>query len=128
MTLDATALAATKVGRRASGGGSRAYAAFGLAYGVASLGCALPLFLALLGTAVAAGSPRNALVAFALYGAGMATTIGGVTLLASIVSFEVLARTRAVGRVIPGVGTALLLASGAYLIFYWLTAGRLLLT
>ena len=55
--------------------GTRGYAAFGLAYGLAPLGCALPVFLALLGTPVAAGGPGSAVVAFALYGIGMATTL-----------------------------------------------------
>jgi cytochrome c-type biogenesis protein len=103
------------------------YTAFGLAYGLASLGCALPLFLALVGTAVAVGGIGSAVVAFALYGVGMAVTFGVLTVLAGIVSFEILARVRSVGRFLSGLGSALLLLSGAYVIYYWLTAGRFLL-
>src|SRR5262249_15197247 len=40
---------ADRIGRRAGAAGLRGYAAFGLAYGAASLGCTLPLFLALMG-------------------------------------------------------------------------------
>jgi cytochrome c-type biogenesis protein len=118
--------AASRIGRDAGGSGTRGYAAFGLAYGLASLGCALPLFLALLGTAVAAGGPWSAVVAFALYGIGMATTLGVLTLVAGIVSFGVLARVRALGRFVSVLGSVLLLVSGAYVVFYWLTAGRFL--
>lgn len=125
--LDAAQQAASMVGRDASRSGTRGYAAFGLAYGLASLGCALPLFLALLGTAVAAGGPWSAVMAFALYGLGMATTLGVLTLAAGIVSFGILTRVRAVGRFVSGVGAVLLLASGAYVVYYWLTAGRFLL-
>jgi hypothetical protein len=50
-----------------------------------------------------------------------------LTVLAGIVSFEILARVRSVGRFLSGLGSALLLLSGAYVIYYWLTAGRFLL-
>lgn len=125
--LGAAQQVATKVGRDASSPGTRGYAAFGLAYGLASLGCALPLFLALVGTAVAAGGPGNAFGAFVLYGVGMATTLGVLTLVAGVVSFGILARLRTVGRFVSAVGGVLLLASGAYVVYYWLTAGRFLL-
>src|SRR5512132_3674390 len=110
----------------AGSSGTRGYAAFGLAYGLASLGCALPLFLALLGTAIAVGGPWSAVVAFALYGIGMATTLGVLTLVAGIVSFGVLVRVRALGPFVSKLGSVLLLVSGAYVVYYWLTAGRFL--
>jgi cytochrome c-type biogenesis protein len=84
------------------------------------------LFLALLGTAVAVGRPWSAVVAFALYGIGMATTLGVLTLVAGIVSFGVLVRVRSLGRVVSVLGPVLLLVSGAYVVYYWLTAGRFL--
>ncbi len=116
------------MGPSAGRSGIRGYAAFGLAYGLVSLGCALPLFLALLGTAVAAGGPWTAPVAFALYGVGMATVLGVLTLTTGIASFAVLGRVRGVGRFVSGLGAVLLFASGAYVVYYWLTAGRLLLS
>jgi cytochrome c-type biogenesis protein len=119
---------ASRFGRTASVSGTRGYAAFGLAYGLASLGCTLPLFLALLGTATAADGAGNAIVAFVLYGVGMATTLGVLTLIAAIAGIGILARFRGVGRFVPALGAALLLASGAYVVYYWLSAGRLLLT
>lgn len=118
---------ASKLGRSAGRSGIRGYAAFGLGYGLVSLGCALPLFLALLGTAVAAGGSGAAVVAFALYGVGMATALGSLTLAAGIVSFGTLARVRGIGRFVSGLGAVLLLASGAYVVYYWLTTGRVLL-
>jgi len=117
---------ASKLGPTARRARIRGYAAFGLAYGLASLGCALPLFLALLGIAVAAGGPWNALVAFALYGVGMAAVLGSLSLAAGLVSFRVLAGARGVGRFVSGPAAVLLLVSGAYVVYYWLTTGRLL--
>jgi cytochrome c-type biogenesis protein len=124
--FDTAQQVAGKFGRGASASSTRGYAAFGLAYGLASLGCALPLFLALVGTAVALGGVGSAILAFALYGAGMAATLGMLTVLAGIVSFGILSRVRSVARVVSSVGSVLLLVSGAYVVYYWLTAGRLL--
>ena len=79
-----------------------------------------------MGTAVSAGGPWSAVVAFGLYGIGMATTLGVLTLVAGIVSFGVLIRVRALGRFVSVLGSVLLLVSGAYVVYYWLTAGRFL--
>jgi cytochrome c-type biogenesis protein len=118
---------AARVGRGASASSVRGYAAFGLAYGAASLGCTLPLFLALMGTATAVGGRWNAPIAFVLYGAGMAGSLGILTIAAGIVSFGILGRARRVGRILSSLAAALLLLSGAYVVYYWLTAGRPLL-
>jgi cytochrome c biogenesis protein CcdA len=118
---------ADRLGRGAGEGGTRGYAAFGLAYGVASLGCALPLFMALMGTAVAAGGRLAAVLAFALYGAGMAAVLGVLTLVAGVATVAAVRRVRTMTRSVSGLGAALLLLSGAYVVYYWLSAGRVLL-
>jgi cytochrome c-type biogenesis protein len=115
------------LGPSAAEPGLRGYGAFGLAYGLASLGCALPLFLALLGTAVEAGGRGSAVVAFALYGLGMATVLGGLTVAAAVVSSGIFARVRVAVRYVSGLSAVLLLASGAYVVYYWLSVGRVLL-
>jgi cytochrome c-type biogenesis protein len=118
---------ADRLGRGAGEEGTRGYAAFGLAYGVASLGCTLPLFLALMGTAVAAAGTLAAVVAFALYGAGMAAVLGVITLLAGVLTASVVGRIRTVTRFVTGLSATLLMLSGAYVVYYWLSAGRVLL-
>lgn len=127
ISFDTAQQVASKLGREAGTSSTRGYAAFGLAYGLASLGCALPLFLALVGTAVVLGGVGSAVLAFVLYGVGMASTLGVLTVLAGIVNFGILSRVRSVGRVVSVVGSVLLLLSGAYVVYYWLTAGRFLL-
>jgi cytochrome c biogenesis protein CcdA len=119
---------ATRVGKGASTSGVRGYAAFGVAYGAASLGCTLPLFLALMGTATAAGGRWSAPIAFVLYGAGMAAALGVLTVVAGVASFGILQRVRGFVRIVTTLSAALLLLSGAYVVYCWLTAGRLLLT
>jgi len=58
----------------------------------------------------------------------MAAVLGVLTVAAGIVSFGVLARMRTVTHFVSGLGAALLLLSGAYVVYYWLSAGRLLFT
>ncbi len=119
---------AARVGMAASSSGVRGYAAFGLAYGAASLGCTLPLFLALMGTATATSGRWSAPIAFVLYGAGMAAALGVLTVVAGVASFGVLQRVRGFVHIVTTLSAGLLLLSGAYVVYYWLTAGRLLLT
>lgn len=119
---------ATRVGKGASASGVRGYAAFGVAYGAASLRCTLPLFLALMGTATAASGRWSGPIAFVLYGAGMAAALGVLTIAAGVASFGILHRVRGFVRIVSTLTAGLLLLSGAYVVYYWLTAGRLLLT
>lgn len=119
---------ATRVGKGASTLSVRGYAAFGVAYGAASLGCTLPLFLALMGTATAAGGRWSAPIAFVLYGLGMAAALGVLTVVAGVASVGILHRVRGFVRIVSAMSAGLLLLSGAYVVYYWLTAGRLLLT
>jgi cytochrome c-type biogenesis protein len=118
---------ASRVGAGAGRSGLRGYAAFGLAYGAASLGCTFPLFFSVVGTATAVGGPGTAVIAFLLYGAGMAATLGALTIAAGVVSFGILGRARRFGHALSAFGAVLLFLSGAYVVYYWLTAGRLLL-
>jgi cytochrome c-type biogenesis protein len=118
---------ADRLGRRAGERGTRGYAAFGLAYGVASLGCTLPLFMALMGTAIAVGGRLAAVIAFALYGAGMAAVFGVVTIVTGIATIGAVRRARTLTRFVSALSAVLLLLSGAYVVYYWLSAGRLLL-
>jgi hypothetical protein len=56
----------------------------------------------------------------------MASVLGALTVAAGVVSFGFLGRVRSVVRFGSGLGAVLLLLSGAYVVYYWLSAGRLL--
>ncbi len=102
------------------------YFTFGLAYGTASLSCTLPIFLAVIGGTFTADTFLDSMLQFLLYGLGM-----GSVILALTVGMAVF-KTAAVGglrRALPYVGTAsavLLLISGSFIVYYWLTLGELL--
>ncbi len=92
---------------------------FGAAYAVCSLGCTLPVFLALVGVSLATASAAESLVVFGFYGLGMATTLMALTVAAALAR-DGLARN--LKRLLPYMGRiagGLLVVSGAYLSYYW---------
>lgn len=97
--------------------------AFGAAYAVCSLGCTLPVFLALVGASLATASVAESLVVFSFYGLGMATTLMALSVAGALARHGL---ARALKRLLPYMGRVagtLLLLSGAYLSYYW---GRVL--
>jgi cytochrome c-type biogenesis protein len=93
---------------------------FGAAYAVASLGCTLPLFLALVGASLGVGSAGESLGILAAYAVGMATMLMALSLAAALAR-EGLAR--GLRRLLPHmsrIAGGLLLIAGGYLIYYWL--------
>jgi cytochrome oxidase Cu insertion factor (SCO1/SenC/PrrC family)/cytochrome c biogenesis protein CcdA/thiol-disulfide isomerase/thioredoxin len=94
---------------------------FAVGYGLASLSCALPLFLATLGTALT-GSLLASALSFLAYGLGMGTVL---TLLAVAAALSRRGFARALRRLLPHIeraSGALLLAAGLYVADYWAVA------
>lgn len=101
---------------------------FGLAYGVASLSCTLPVFLVVVGSAVTAAGVAGGLVQFASYGLGMALVLAAITVGAT---FSQDAVTRFLRQLLPymhQVSAVFIILAGGYLIYYWLLKGGLLYT
>lgn len=93
---------------------------FGAAYAIASLGCTLPLFLALVGASLGAGGAGESLGVFAAYAVGMAAVLMALSLAAALAR-EGLAR--GLRRLLPHmsrIAGGLLVVAGGYLIYYWL--------
>ena len=103
------------------------YALFGVSYGLASLSCTLPLFLAVLGVGAGLSSGfLDTLSQFLLYAAGMGSVIMALTL-GMAVARSVLVRWMRAALPYVGVGGAwLMVVAGTYIVFYWLTLGDLL--
>ena len=103
------------------------YIFFGVSYGLASLSCTLPLFLAVLG--VGAGlSPGwlETLGQFVLYAGGMGSVIMILTLGMAVARSVLIRWMRAVLPYVSVVGAWLMVVAGTYIVFYWLTLGGLL--
>ncbi len=102
------------------------YFAYGIAYGLASLSCTLPVFLAVVGSALAAGGFLAGALQFLLYALGMGVVITVLTLAVALFKHAVLRGARRALPAVQPVSAVLVLAAGAYIVYYWLTIGGLL--
>jgi cytochrome c-type biogenesis protein len=117
---------ADRLGGAAKRRGLVAYAAYGLAFALSSLGCTLPLFLTVVGTGIARGGMAGALGQLVLYALGMGAVVSLLTALVGLFGRGVLARVRGAGRVLQPLSAVLLLTTGGYIVYYWLSAGGIL--
>jgi cytochrome c biogenesis protein CcdA len=92
---------------------------FGVGYGLASLGCTMPVFLVVIGASLATSSPLTTIVVFAAYAAGMALVLMALAISAALLRDGL---AHLLKRALPHMrwlnGGLLLLASG-YLVYYW---------
>lgn len=98
--------------------------AFGIAYAIGSLSCTLPVFLAVVGSALATGSPLGVVAVFLAYGLGMSTILMLLSL--GTAGFRELL-VRAVRPLFPHmsrISGALLVLGGGYVVYYWTTLLR----
>jgi len=97
----------------------RAMFLFGVGYGVASLGCTLPVFLAVVGASLATGGAAEGLQVLIAYGFGMTVVLVVLAVAAAMLREGI---ARGMRRILPYMdrisGTMLILA-GAYLTYYW---------
>jgi cytochrome c-type biogenesis protein len=101
------------------------YAAYGTAYGLASLGCTLPVFLGVVGTSLQLHGLADAVWQFVLFGIGMGTVLAVLTIATAWTGDGLIRRARILGRHIGWASAVLLWLAGAYIVYYWLTAIRL---
>ena len=96
---------------------------FGIAYGISSLSCTLPIFLVVVGTALNSGGLVNGLTQFVSYGLGMGLVLVLVTVSMAVFRGALTSRLQALLPYIHRVGAVFLLAAGIYLIYYWVVLG-----
>lgn len=105
---------------------ARGYFVFGLSYGLASLSCTLPIFLAVIGTSFSTATIWTSFAQFVLYALGMGAVIIALTLLMAVFKGAVIGVMRRAMPYIQPIGTWLMLIAGTYIVFYWLTIGNAL--
>jgi cytochrome c biogenesis protein CcdA len=88
---------------------------FGIGYGAASLGCTLPLFLALVG-ASAGGSKVGTFVAYAL---GTTVVLMALSVLSALLRQGLMRAVRPALRYVDRAAGVLLVIAGGYLAYYW---------
>lgn len=104
--------------RRPLTGSVWSMAGFGASYAVASLGCTIAPFLAVVVTAFRAGSIGEGLLAFVAYAAGMGVAVGAASVAIALARNGLIGRLRTFGGALARLGGALLLAAGAYVAWY----------
>ncbi len=92
---------------------------FGVSYGLASLGCTLPLFLTLVGSSAGTGTTVASLVAFAAYGLGMAVVLMALAVAAALAHYGLARWLRRLLPYLPRITGGLLVMAGGYLAYYW---------
>ena len=117
--------AANRLGNPANSN-MRGYFLFGLSYGIASLGCTLPIFLSVIGSSFAVSGLAASFAQFALYALGMGLVIITLTLSMALFRGAMLSGMRKIMPYIHPIGTWLMITAGTYIVFYWLTLGGLL--
>lgn len=105
----------------------RAFLVFGAGYGVASLGCTLPIFLVVMTQALAAGGFLSGVAVFLAYGLGMGTVLLGLSIAVGTGRGVLVASLRRIVPHVKRLGAAGMVAAGGYLIYYQLAVGRLLI-
>lgn len=92
---------------------------FGVAYGACSLACTLPVFLAVVGTALATDSLLAASWRFLGYGLGMGTVLTVALVGVSLFEATVMRWVRVLVPHVHRVAAAFLVAAGVYTLGYW---------
>ena len=105
--------------------GVRGYFLFGLSYGLASLGCSLPIFLTVVFTTQATSSVLQALGQFLLYALGMGLVILVLTISMALFKRAVVTALRKALPLFQPFSAVFMIAAGSYLAYYWLTIGDL---
>ncbi len=97
----------------------RSFFLFGLAYGLASLSCTLPVFLAVIGSSVATGSFASGAGQFLSYGLGMASVLLTLTLALAFFKHGMVLWFRKIVPYVQLASAVLLVVAGGYIIYYW---------
>ena len=104
----------------------KGYFIFGISYGIASLSCTLPIFMAVVGISVAGVGASSVLLDFLLFALGMGLVILALTLGIAFFKTTMLGVLKKSLPYIQPLGAFLLLIAGTYIVFYWLSIGDLL--
>lgn len=94
---------------------------FGVSYAVASLSCTLPIFLSLIAGSISTGSLVSGVALFLVYGLGMALVIAAITVGLAFGRDRIVVFIRGASRWIGPISGLVLIAAGAFIVWYWAT-------
>lgn len=105
--------------------GIRGFFVFGIAYGTASLSCTLPIFLGVVGSAIAVQGYLSGVTQLVSYALGMGLVVVVLTLALALFKGAVVGLLRQTLPYFQFLSAALSILAGVYIVYYWLTAGQL---
>ena len=103
----------------------QAFFLFGIAYGLASLSCTLPIFLAVLATSSISTSFGNSLLNILGYSFGMSGTIILISILISIFPSTLGSKLAFLKTNFYAISGILTLIAGIYIAFYWMISTKI---
>jgi cytochrome c biogenesis protein CcdA len=92
---------------------------FGVAYAVASLSCTLPIFLVVVGSALATRGIWVAIAQFLTYALGMGTVLVLLTVSTALFREAVARWLRGAVPLVHRLSALFLIGAGGYLLYYW---------
>jgi cytochrome c biogenesis protein CcdA len=107
-------------------GSALSTAAFGAAYALASLGCTVGPFLAIVVSGFRTGSPLGGVLLLLAYAAGMGLVVGTAAVAVATARTELIARMRRLAPMVSRAGGAVAVVAGAYVGYYGAYELRLL--
>ncbi len=110
-----------KASRAGTGRGLRAVFVFGMSYAAASLSCTLPVFLTVVASQLTTGNFVEGLATFLAYGLGMSLVLMVLTLALALGQQSLVRWLRGAVRHVNRVAGAILVAAGAYIVWFWVT-------
>lgn len=99
---------------------------FGIAYAIAALSCTLPVFLVVVGTAVASAGFTDGLLQFVSFALGMGFIVAALTVLSALFRETVRRWLRRLVPVVARVSGLLLVFAGGYILYFWFVVGGIL--
>lgn len=103
------------------GRGPQAMVGFGISYALASLACALPIFLAAVAGTFTRDGAAQGFAAFVAYGLGMGAVLTALAVVVAVAPGVSLGRVRALGGRTERPAGVVLVLVGGYLVYYWIS-------
>jgi cytochrome c-type biogenesis protein len=98
-------------------GNRLSFLAYGAAYGTASLGCSLPVFILIVLQGATAGGLGDILIIFAAYGAGAAALIIPLTLTLTLTKRLIQEKLLSILPYVKNINAVVLILAGAYMLY-----------
>lgn len=106
--------------------GFKGFLVFGITYGIAALSCTLPVFLAVVGSALAMKGFTSGLLQFVSFALGMGFIITLVTIGSALFKESVNRWLQRLVPVIARLSGLLLVFAGGYILYFWFAVGDIL--